>query len=79
MNPQNHEQHIQHTFDSYCKEILKYAMFDYYRAINMYFFFGMKDREIAEHLNMVRRTVAYQRTGTLRKLKNLLEHMDIER
>ena len=142
MTPQNHEQHIRHTFDRYCKKILKYAMFDYYRAIKrrskrevvfsdmsvselaelsvtdeyftneyvfdilgenisianvelgkalsalpagrrdiviMYFFFGMNDREIAEHLNMARRTVAHQRTSTLRKLKSLLEHTDIER
>ena len=140
MNPQNHEQRIQHTFDSYCKKILKYAMFDYYRAIKrrskreivfsdmsvselaelsvtdeyftdeyvfnvlgenisiasaelaqalsalptdrreiiiMYFFFGMNDREIAEQLNMARRTVAYQRTSTLRKLKDFLQGIEI--
>jgi len=140
MNPQKHEEHIQHTFDSYCKKILKYTMFDYYRAIKrrskrevvfsdmsvhemaelsvtdeyfadefvfnvlgenisianaelaqalsvlssdmrdiviMYFFFGMNDREIAEHLNMARRTVAYQRTSTLRKLKDFLQGIEI--
>jgi RNA polymerase sigma factor (sigma-70 family) len=24
MKPQNHEEHIRHTFDSYCKKVLKY-------------------------------------------------------
>ena len=39
----------------------------------MSFFFDMTDREIAERLNMARRTVAHYRTSTLRELKNLLE------
>jgi len=39
----------------------------------MSYFFDMTDREIAERLNMARRTVAYKRTSTLRELKNLLE------
>jgi len=39
----------------------------------MSYFFDMTDREIAEKLNMARRTVAYQRTSSLRILKNLLE------
>jgi RNA polymerase sigma factor (sigma-70 family) len=37
------------------------------------FFLGMNDREIAEQLDLVRRTVAYRRTKTLQELKNLLE------
>jgi len=39
----------------------------------MSFFFDMTDKEIAERLNMARRTVAYQRTSTLQKLKRLME------
>ena len=136
MTPRNHEEHIQHSFDSYCKKILKGKAIDIHRetkrrskreitfsdmsaqelavlsvedeyftdefvfnilgesvavsdadlaeALNalpadkrdivlMSYFFDMTDREIAEQLNMVRRTVAHQRTSTLRKLKNLLE------
>ena len=37
------------------------------------FFLGMNDRDIAEQLDLVRRTVAYRRTKTLQELKNLLE------
>ena len=136
MNPRNHEEHIQHSFDSYCKKILKGKAIDIHRerkrrskreitfsdmsvqelaalsvedeyftdefvfnilgesvavadvdlaeALNalpadkrdivlMSYFFDMTDREIAEQLNMARRTVAHQRTSTLRKLKNILE------
>jgi len=41
------------------------------------YFLGMKDWEIAERLNLVRRTVAYRRTSTLRELKNFMEgHAD---
>jgi len=39
----------------------------------MSFFFDMTDREIAERLNMARRTVAHYRKSTLRELRNLLE------
>ena len=136
MTPRNHEEHIQHSFDSYCKKILKGKAIDIHRerkrrskreitfsdmsaqelallsvedeyfadefvfnilgesvavadvdlaeALNalpadkrdivlMSYFFDMTDREIAEQLNMARRTVAHQRTSTLRKLKNILE------
>jgi RNA polymerase sigma factor (sigma-70 family) len=136
MNPQNHEEHIRHSFDSYCKRILKRKVLDIHREIKrrsareiafsdmsarelasiavsdeyfanefafdilgesigvsnfllaealseisenrreivlMSYFFDMSDREIAEHLNMARRTVAYQRTSTLRELKKILE------
>jgi len=136
MKPRNHEEHIRHSFDSYCKKILKGKTIDIHReakrrskreitfsdlsarelaalsvadeyftdefvfdvlgesigvtdadlavALNilpankreivlMSYFFDMTDREIAERLNMARRTVAYQRTSTLRELKNILE------
>ena len=42
----------------------------------MSYFFDMTDREIAKRLKMARRTVAYQRTSTLKELKNLLESED---
>jgi len=136
MNPRNHAEHIRHSFDSYCKKILKGKAIDIHRerkrrskheitfsdmsaqelaalsvedeyftdefvfnilgesvavadvdlaeALNvlpadkrdivlMSYFFDMTDREIAEQLNMARRTVANQRTSTLRKLKTILE------
>jgi RNA polymerase sigma factor (sigma-70 family) len=37
------------------------------------YFLDMPDREIADKLNMARRTVAYRRTSSLQELKNLLE------
>ena len=136
MNPQKHKEHIQHSFDSYCKKILKRKSLDIHREIKrrskrevtfsdmsiqelasltvtdeyfsnefvfdvlgesvgilneelakaldilpadkreiviMSYFFDMTDREIAERLNMARRTVAYRRTSTLRELKKLLK------
>ena len=39
----------------------------------MSFFFDMTDAEIAGRLNMARRTVAYQRTSTLKELKKIME------
>ena len=39
----------------------------------MSFFFDMTDKEIAEKLNMARRTVAYRRTSSLEKLKKFME------
>ncbi len=40
------------------------------------YFLDMTDREIADKLNMARRTVAYQRRSTLQELKKLLESED---
>jgi len=37
------------------------------------FFLGMNDREIAEQLNIVRRTVAARRTKTLQEIKKIME------
>ena len=136
MKPHDHEEHIRHTFDSYCKKVLRYkartcyskmqaqaereitfsalsaqelaelATTDEYftdeyvfsvlgesvgvtdcdlaEALNelpadrreivlMSFFFDMTDKEIADKLNMARRTVAYRRTSTLKELKKLME------
>ena len=135
MDP-THEEHIQHSFDSFCKRVLKrnaldvhrqatrrskreivfsdmspqelsglYVTDDYFAnqyifsvlgesvgvsdcslaaALNalpadkrdivlMSYFFDMTDKEIAEKLNMARRTVAYRRTSTLTELKKLIE------
>jgi len=37
------------------------------------YFRDMADKEIAERLNLVRRTVAYRRTSTLQELKKFME------
>lgn len=139
MKPPEHEKHISHSFDSYCKKILKHEVIDWQRAIKrlgehevsfselskqelerltvtdryfedeyvfnvlgesvgvldyelgealnglpadrreivlMSYFFDMTDKEIAEHLNMARRTVAYRRTVILQELKNHMESED---
>ncbi len=136
MKPHSHEEHKRHTFDSFCKRILKHEARDYYddlkrrrkheisldelsekeweqlTVIDEYFkdtysfrvlghditvsderigealkglptnkrdiillsyFLEMTDREIGELLNLVRRTVAYRRTNTLRELKKFME------
>jgi len=39
----------------------------------MSYFFDMTDKEIAEKLNMARRTVAYQRASTLKELRKIME------
>lgn len=41
--------------------------------ILLYYFFELSDREIGDKLNMLRATVQYQRTSTLRQLKNLMK------
>ena len=131
----DHEEHKRHTFDAYCKKILKYtartiyakqqalskrevvftemteqelselAVIDKYfigeytfavlgksigvsdyelgdalnalpadrrEIILMSYFFDMTDKEIAEKLNIARRTVANRRTSSLQKLKNYM-------
>ena len=136
MKPQDHEAFTQQTFDSFCKQTLKYSARDYHRAMKrqrerettfselsacelselaatdeyfkdayafsvhgetvnitdcdlaealntlpadrreivlMSYFFDMTDREIAEKLNMARRTVAYRRTSSLEILKKIME------
>lgn len=136
MKPGKHEIHKQHTFDCYCKRVLKneacniqkeysrrrnkeisfdelseqelqsLCVSDEYFAdeyifdilggsvtvrnerlakalqslterkrdiILLSYFLDMTDREIAEKLNMVRKTVQYQRTSSLKALKKRLE------
>ena len=133
---QKHEEHIRHSFDAYCKKVVKRTARNCYIEIKrrrereiafsemsmrelaeltvtdkyfmdefvfsvlgesigvtdsdlaealsvlpagkrdivlLSYFCQMSDREIAERLNMARRSVAYQRTSILKKLKNLLE------
>ena len=136
MKPNPKETHKQHTFDAYCKRILKNESSDYHRRMNvlrqyeipfsmlpqrtlaqlsvwdeyfkdtyrfeargfeifiadgllaealktlpkdrleiilLYYFLGMSDPEIAAHLNLLRRTVAYRRTSSLQELKKFME------
>ena len=42
------------------------------------YFLEMTDREIAEQLKLVRRTVTYRRGATLKKLKKILEEYPFE-
>lgn len=135
MNPRSHEVHIQHTFDAFCKKVLKNEALDYHDEIarkskkeilfsglpvevmeqlssnDRYFkedktfgvlghivyidneelaeaiaalsdekraiillayFLEMSDYEIAKALKMVRRTITYRRTSTLKLLKKLI-------
>lgn len=136
MKSHSYKEHKRHTFDSFCKKILKHEARDYYddlkrrrkheisldelsekeleqltvmdeyfkdlysfnvmgyaitvsderisEALNalptdnrdiilLSYFLDMTDREIGELLNLVRRTVAYRRTSTLRELKKFME------
>lgn len=136
MKPNSQEEHKEHTFDSFCKKILKHEARDYYKHLQyrreheisiselsgdeleqfavwdryfedtylfevkgfeiavadellaealkslpqdrldiilLSYFLGMSDPEIAEHLNLVRRTVAYRRTSSLQTLKKFME------
>lgn len=136
MKPNSLEEHKEHTFDSFCKKILKHEARDYYKnmqyrreheislselseealeqfavwdkyfedtylfevmgfevsitdellaealktlpqdrqeIILLSYFLGMTDPEIAEQLNLVRRTVAYRRTSSLQALKKFME------
>ena len=139
MKPRNHEEHIRHSFDSYCKSVLKRTARECYGAIKkrgerevafsqlsarelanlavtddyftggyiytvlgesvgvtdadlaealnalpadrrdivlMSYFFDMTDKEIADRLNMVRRTVAHYRKSSLEELKKIMESED---
>ncbi len=132
MKSQSHEEHIRHTFDAFCKKVLRneardyldeivrkrsreislselpaeamaqFAAYDRYFAedsafdilgctvyvdnpelaqaiaalpkdkqevILLFYFLEMSDYEIARRLNMIRRSVTYRRTSTLKLLK----------
>ena len=135
MEPRSHEEHIQNTFDAFCKKVLRNEARDYLdelarrrsreisfselpvevmeqlsvcddyfaedrtfdvlgyivqiasdelaeaitslpaekrNIILLSYFLEMTDMEIAELLNMVRSSVAYRRTATLKLLKELM-------
>jgi RNA polymerase sigma factor (sigma-70 family) len=59
--------------DSELAEALNELPADRRDIVLLSYFFDMTDKEIAERLNMARRTVAYRRTNSLQLLKNLLE------
>jgi len=59
--------------DSDLAEALNALAADKREIVLMSFFFDMSDREIAERLNMARRTVAQKRTNTIKALKKLME------
>lgn len=59
--------------DELLAEALKTLPQDRREIILLSYFLGMSDPEIAEHLNLVRRTVAYRRTSTLQALKKCME------
>ena len=132
MKSQSHEEHIRHTFDAFCKKVLRneardyldeivrkrsreislselpaeamaqFAAYDRYFAedsafdilgctvyvdnpelaqaiaalpkdnqevILLFYFLEMSDYEIARRLNIIRRSVTYRRTSTLKLLK----------
>ena len=41
--------------------------------ILLYYFLGLNDREIAELLNVLHRTISYKRTSSLKKLRKIME------
>ena len=65
LKPDRHYEHKQHAFDSYCKKVLRDIFL-------MYWFLNMADREIAEYMNMARRTVNTRRQKAYRLLKELM-------
>ena len=77
MKPHSHDVGVARAFDCFCKKVLRNEARDYQdalarkrnREVN---FLDMSDAEIANVLNMVRRSVAYRRTSTLKLLKNLM-------
>jgi RNA polymerase sigma factor (sigma-70 family) len=59
--------------DSDLAEALTALPADRREIVLLSYFFDMTDAEIAERLNMARRTVAYRRTSTLKELKKFME------
>lgn len=135
MKPQSHQEHIRHTFDAFCKKVLRNEARDYLDEMNrkinreipfsalpveameqfasydryfteertfrilgctvyvddadlaeaisalpkdkqdvilLFYFLEMSDYEIAKRLNILRRSVTYRRTSTLKLLKELI-------
>ncbi|MDY5107411.1 MAG: hypothetical protein SPE78_09885, partial [Actinobacillus minor] len=46
MKPNSHEQSKRHTFDSFCKKVLKHEARDYYDELKR-----QRDREIVKYIN----------------------------
>ena len=59
--------------DELLAEALKTLPQDRLEIILLSYLFGMNDPEIAAHLNLLRRTVAYRRTSSLQELKKFME------
>ena len=59
--------------DNRIAEALKTLSADRRDIILLSYFLDMTDEEIAERLNLVRRTVAYRRASTLKQLKKFME------
>lgn len=59
--------------DELLAEALKSLSQNRLEIVLLSYFLGMSDPEIAEHMNLVRRTVAYRRTSSLQALKKYME------
>ena len=59
--------------DELLAEALKALPQDRLEIILLSYFADMTDKEIAGHLNLIRRTVAHRRKNALRKLKKIME------
>ena len=65
---------VRHEFDSFCRKVLREEARDDKRDIVLLaYFLDMTDQEIADKLDMVRRTVQYKRTQSLKELKKEME------
>ena len=59
--------------DETLAEALQALPADRREIVLLSFYLDMPDREIAERLNLVRRTVAYRKDAALKKLKQIME------
>ena len=59
--------------DELLAEALKALPQDRLEIILLSYFADMTDKEIAGHLNLIRRTVSHRRKNALRKLKKIME------
>ena len=65
---------VRHQFDSFCRKVLREEAHDDKRDIVLLaYFLDMTDQEIADKLDMVRRTVQYKRAQSLKELKKEME------
>lgn len=66
------------VFNGNLAEALKELPQDKRDIVLLSYFIGLSDREIAERMDMVRRTVAHRRASSLRELKKILEENGYE-